>query len=426
MEERNMAKKMIVNCGDCDARSVSEDTLASYENIVINAGTVIVTPESKNLLNRYAVTLNCGDVLELEKDVRVCSINGAAQIRSTDIVPEKTYLRVNGSLEIGPGTQKVLEQYVGIRVNGSVLYPESMSGCLSKLSVNGAAECYPDDAIVLKRSAVIDRLFVLRAKNKRYWSAKRMVMVAPDLDVEALAAKGAAFSAKEVILAESKVERLVDLIDEKAEIIIVPDGTAVVLDDLELDGTTVKKLGTKLYVTGDVKIRGESQEALSQLEYLNIRGNATVPGRLKELLLETSTEIAGEVKVVRGRYLSDAMSIRVSRWMLEREEEGLSVTDCMKVRIDEDIPNDLILEKLSIRDCMKVSCTPEQEPALMAVCENVLKIGGTGTDEDLGPDDLLKSINGVIKSALGTAKDTLGAAKELLGTKIINAGDYVL
>lgn len=422
-----MAKKMIINCGNCDARNVSEETLAAYESITVNGGTVIVTPESKNLLNRYNVALNCGNVLELEKDVRLCSVNGSTQIKSTDLVPEKTYLDVNGSLEIGPGTEKVLEQYVGISVNGSVLYPESMSGCLGKLDVNGSTDCYPDDAILLKRSAVIDRLFALRAKNKCYWSAKRMVMVDPDLDPAALAAKGATFSAKEVILAESKVEGLIELIDEKAEIIIVPDGTAVVLDDLELDGLTVKKYGTKLYVTGDVKIRRESREALSQLEYLNIRGDVTVPGALKELLVEKAKEIAGEIKVMRGRYISDSMSVRVSKWMLEQEEEGLSIADCMKVRIDEDIPNEMILEKLSISDCMKVCCTAEQEAALAAVCVDVMKIGEGGSEgDDMGVDDLLKGVGDMVRGALGTAKDTLGTAKELLGTKIVNTGDYVL
>jgi len=131
---------------------------------------------------------------------------------------------------------------------------------------------------------------------------------------------------------------------------------------------------------------------------------------------------------MRGRYISDSMSVRVSKWMLEREEEGLSVTDCMKVRIDEDIPNELILEKLSISDCLKVSCTAEQEAALAVVCEDVMKIGNGGGDEgdDMGVDDLLRGVGDVVRGALGTAKDTLGAAKELLGTKIVNTGDYVL
>lgn len=406
-----MAKKMIINCGDCDARNVSEETLAAYESIVINAGTVLVTPEAKNLLNRYAVTMNCGDVLELEKDVKLSSINGSAQIKSTDVVPVRTYLDINGSLEIGPNTEKVLQQYVGISVNGTVTYPESMGGFLSVLSVNGSTVCYPDDAIVLKRNAVIDKVFALRAKKKLYWSAKRMIMVDPELDAAALAAKGATFSTKEVILAQSKVEALIDLIDEQAEIVIVPDGTAVIRDDVELNDMVLKKYGTKLYIIGDLRVPKEAGEALAQLEYLSVQGDAGVTEQWKELLMEKAVQITGDIKILRGRTITDKMSVRISGWMLEQESDGISVVDCMKVRLDEDIPNRLILERLSVRDCMNVECTPEQESALGAVCEDVMKIG-RGEESDLGIGDILKGV--------------LGGAKELLDTKVINAGDYVL
>ena len=403
-----MAKKMILNCGACDARNVSEATLAAYESIVINAGDIIVTPESRELLNRYAVTMNCGDVLELEKDVKIRSVNGSAQIKSTDVAPGKTYLEVNGSLEIAPNTEKVLEQYVGIKVNGSALYPQSMGGCMGLLSVNGSTVCYPDDAVILKRSAVIDKMFTLRAKDRLYWAARRMIMVDPNLDAGKLAAKGARFSTKEVILAESKTEAMADLIDEKAEIVIVPDGTRVVLDDVELSDGILKQYGRKLYVIGDLRVPQESGDTLAAMEYLNVRGNAAVAAEWKSLLMEKA-EISGDVKPLRGRYIDDKMSVRVSKWMLEQEKDGLSICDCMKVKIDEDIPSELIMSRLSIRDCMNVVCKPEQEAALGAVCEDVLKIG-SGDEMDIG----------------GFMGGIFNGGKELPDTKVINAGEYVL
>ena len=403
-----MAKKMILNCGACDARNVSEATLAAYESIVINAGDIIVTPESRELLNRYAVTMNCGDVLELEKDVKIRSVNGSAQIKSTDVAPGKTYLEVNGSLEIAPNTEKVLEQYVGIKVNGSALYPQSMGGCMGLLSVNGSTVCYPDDAVILKRNAVIDKMFTLRAKDRLYWAARRMIMVDPNLDAGKLAAKGARFSTKEVILAESKTEAMADLIDEKAEIVIVPDGTRVVLDDVELSDGILKQYGRKLYVIGDLRVPQESGDTLAAMEYLNVRGNAAVAAEWKSLLMEKA-EISGDVKPLRGRYIDDKMSVRVSKWMLEQEKDGLSISDCMKVKIDEDIPSELIMSRLSIRDCMNVVCKPEQEAALGAVCEDVLKIG-SGDEMDIG----------------GFMGGIFNGGKELPDTKVINAGEYVL
>lgn len=408
-----MPKKLIINCGDCDARNVSEETLAAYESIAINAGDLLVTPEAKALLNRYGVTMNCGDVLEVEKDVKVTTVNGPGQIKSTDVVMEKTAASFNGPLEIGPDTQKVLDSYVSITVNGPLTIPESMSGYLGKIKVNGPVICYPDDAIVLKRNAVIDRLFPLRAKSKLYWSAKRMVMVDPKLDAEKLVAKGATFSSKEIILAESKVEGLIQQIDEKADIVVVPDGTGVIMDDVELGNVTVKKHGTRLYIIGDVMMTAQSEEALNQMDYLKICGDATVPESLKDLLLEKA-EIDGDIKTPKlrnGRLISEKMDFRVTKWMLEQETEGICLEDCINVTIDEDIPNELILEKLVISDCLNVKCSAEQEAAVGMVCEDVLNVG-PGGEEGMG-------LGTIIKAALGGSEN----AEDV---KVINAGDYVL
>lgn len=409
-----MAKKMIINCANCDARKVSEETLSAYETIVINASTILVSPETKELMNRYGVVMNCASVMELDADVELSSVNGSAQIRSTDVVAGRRYLTVNGSLEIGPGTQKVLDQYVGISVNGSVSCPESISAYLGKIKVNGSTNCYPDDAIILKRSAVIDRLFALRAKNSLYWSARRMIMVDPQLDAAVLEKKGATFSTKEVIIAESEVEDMIGLIDEKAEIVIVPDGTAVVLDDVELDEMTLKKYGTKLYIIGDLKVKGEAAPLLEQIEYLNIRGDAAVAEELKMQLMGAITEISGEVKLLKkpkGRRIEDKLSLKLSRWLVEQEADGISVSDCLNVALDADIPNDLILEKLSFSDCMKIKCSPEQEAAVAAVSEDVLSIG-EGGDDGMGIGDIIKG--------------ALGGAKELLNTKMVNTSNYVM
>ena len=410
-----MAKKMVVNCATCDARKVTEETLASYESVIINAASVVVSPETKELLNRYGVTMNCANVKELDADVELCTVNGTSRIESSDVITgAKKYLTVNGTLEIGPDTGKILEQYVGMTINGSVTCPESVSPYLNKAKVNGSVTCYPDGAIILKRSAVIDKLFALRAKNSLYWASKRMIMVDPMLDAAALEKKGATFSAREVIIAESKVEAMIGLVDEKAEIIIVPDGTAVILDDVELDDVTIKKYGTGLYIIGDLKVTEDSAAALEQLTYLNIRGDAEVTAELKDKLMEVITDISGDVKVPKrpkGRRIEDKMSVRISKWMLEQEPDGISVSDCMTVKIDEDIPKELILHRLTISDVMTVKCSPDQEDVLAAVCEDVLSIG-KDEDEDTG-------IGGMIKQ-------TLGGIGDLLTTKMVNASDYVL
>lgn len=408
-----MAKKMVINCANCDARKVTEQTLSNYESIMINAASVLVSPETKELLNRYGVTMNCANILELDPDVEISSINGSARIESSDVVTGRKYLSVNGSLDIGPDTGKVLEQYVGIHVNGRLTCPESISAYLGKIKVNGATNCYPDGAVVLKSSAVIDRLFALRAKERLYWSAKRMIMVDPQLDAAVLEKKGASFSTKEMIMAEGKVEGLIPLVDEKADIIIVPDGTAVILDDVEMDEMTIKKHGTKLYIVGDLKVREEAASCIDKLEYLNIRGDVMVEESLKGRLVAAITEISGDVKLLKkpkARHIEDKMSLKLSKWLVEQEPEGISVSDCMKVTLDPDIPCELIVERLTFRDCLEIKCSPEQEPAVAAVSEDVMTIG-SGEDNS--------GIGDIVKGALGGVKD-------ILNTKMVNAADYVM
>lgn len=407
-----MAKKMVINCANCDARKVTEETLSSYEMVLINAATVVVSPSTKELLNRYGVAMNCANVIELEENVELCTCNGSARIESGDRVTGKKYLTVNGSLEIGPDTAQVLENYVGIMVNGSVTYPESVGNTIGKLIVNGSTTCYPDGAIVLKRSAVIDKLFALRAKSNLYWSAKRMIMVDPQLDAAKLKEKGATFASGEVILAESKVEDMINLIDEKSQIIIVPDGTAVILDDVTLDDLIVKKHGTKLYIVGNLKVNGDSEKALGALEYLNVRGDAKVTAQQKTFLMEKLTEISGKVEVpkqCKGRVIEEKISVRVTKWLLEKEPEGLHLQECVTVTIDEDVPKDLILERLTICECVSVKCSKEQEDAVTAVSEEVMSIGG---GDEKGPG--------------GMFKDLFGGIGDLLNTKMVNAADYVL
>lgn len=402
-----MEKKMIINCASCDTRQVSEQTLEKYNSIVINAGVVLTNARSRALLDAYPVTMNCSNVLDMEDDVEVSTVNGSAEIRSTDVFSKKRYFVVNGSLTIGPGTEQVLEHVVGMTINGSVLYPRSLSGKLN-LSVNGGTIVYPDEAILLRRTAVIDRTFVLRAKAGLYWSSRRMIFTDPRLNGKALDDKGVRFSTREAILTEGLAEALVPLIDEQAELVIVPDGTTVIRDNAVLNDVLVKKHGTKLYILGDLDVGKDAAEALEQVEYLNIRGNLRVCSDLKDLALEKADDIGGEVKVAKGRYIEDKLSFQVTRWMLEQEKDGVSISDCMNVKLDGDISNDLILERLTISDCLNVKCTPEQEAAVGMICTDVMNVGSG--DDASGIGDMLT--------------DALGGG--ILGNKVVNAGDYVM
>lgn len=375
-----MGKQLKINCACCDARNASEETLAAYEKITVNSAAVLVSPRSQALLAKYRVALNTAGVTVVPEDVEAQIVNGEGTIRRDGPIPKaKRFLLVNGALEIEAGTEEILEQYVGGTVNGSIRCPESMASCLGRFQINGSATCYPDGAIVLKRSAVIDRTFVLRAKEALYWSAKRMIFVDPKLDPAVLAAKGARFQTEEALVAEGLLEALLPLIDERTELVPVPDGTKVALDDLDLDEVTEKRYGTRLYILGDVVVKPEGKAFLRNAVYLHIRGDVQVPPELRDLLLEKA-EIDGDVKLPcpkkgRGRVIEDMTKVRLTQWLLENSPNGLRIEDCAEVVIEPDVDKKLILERLRIEDCAAVRCAPEQEDAVAAVCEDVPQIG---------------------------------------------------
>ena len=408
-----MANKLKIQCATCDARKINADNYAGYEQIELTCAVMLTSPAAQAAMARLPIALNCANVLDLEPDVDLRTITGSGEIRSEDAVPSgKFYLQVTGQLTIGPGTQKQLAQCTGMQITGTLICPESLYPTLRGVKVTGSTVCYPDDAVVLKRNAVIDRLFTLRAKDRLYWSPKRMILTDPALDPAALRDKGVRLSAPEVIVAASLVEGLVDCIDEKADLIVVPDGAAVVTDDLTLDRAALRRYGRKLYILGDATVPPEG-DVLDELEYLNIRGDARVPQARRDALEAALTEIAGQVKEIKGAELVDKVTVTLTARMLESNPQGLEVRDCGIVKVAPDVTAEQILQRLRIVDCGAVYGSEAQKEALEMVCDDVGEISYAGDPDATG---IGQTILSALHSALRSDPDT----------RVINAAEYVL
>lgn len=406
-------KKMIVNCATCDMRNVSEETLQSYEQIVVNSALVLVTSETKELLNRYNVMLNTADVLEVPAgdNVRVNSQNGSYEL-TADGAPEAgvwAMLMVNGSLTMGEDALEAARAYQRIRVNGSVNMPKSMAGKLTNLSVNGSIETYPDGAIRLRRNAVIDKTFPLRVReNALYWAARRLVFTDPDLDVEKLTDKNVRFASRTALLCESLAEKVTPLLSEDTDILVVPDGTGFVNGYAKVNKRFLKKFGTRLYVNGDLIVESDAAEVLPKIEYLYVNGAAKVPADLVDAFEEIDAHY-DELKIVRnwGKIIEDNVRIKVDASLLDKYPTGVLVTDCVMVKIDKDLAPELIMERLNITDCAQVFCTEEQEAAVSAISEDVASIGAMGDAMSVGE---------MVTGSLGLNPDL----------KVVNAAEYVM
>ena len=391
-----MKKNKMINAATCDARAVTEESLAGYENITINAAILIVNERSKELLNKYPVTMNAATVLEIPdgENVSVQSINGKGEI-GPDSDGTGVFLMVNGKLVIADGSQEAVKSYYSIMVNGKVLMPKSYEGRFSNIQVRGKTEYYPDGATILKADTEIDDLFIARAANTLYYCSGNLFFLDTGIDSEKLLSKGLKFTAKKVVIAESLIGRLVSLFDEEAEIVKVPDGTKLIDDDLELKPKTIKKYGTRLCVTGDVSIK--DAEALSSLEYLFADGTVSVNKELEDAFDEIES-VYDELRVIDPDLglIVDRPMVKVGAAVLGKYPKG------------EDI-----MEKLHIVDCAMVICTKEQEEAVNMIAEDVamIQVSGQDSDDEDGEDG----------GALGMFGSFLGKLKD---TQIINAAEY--
>ena len=192
-------------------------------------------------------------------------------------------LVVNGKLMIAPDAAEVLQKYACILVNGMIYCPQCLSAVVSaRCILNGKLAVYPDDAVLLPGSSIkLDNTFLLRAQSRLYWNEHRFLAVDPRLDTAALAAKGCSFSAPKAILCASLAPVLAPLFPDSTELIIVPDGTAVVEDDLDLTASSLRRYGTRLYVLGDAVIPAESADLLAQIEFLHVTGEVELPDALE-------------------------------------------------------------------------------------------------------------------------------------------------
>lgn len=379
-------KNLQVDAAVCDVRSVSEETLAAYGQVSIDCATLISNPEAKALLAKHHVEVSTATTLSLDGTVQVSTVNGVMHLTPGQAAcAEKMFLLVNGCLDIAPGCEELLKSYAGIMVNGTVDAPESMTGLLAGLTVNGRIRTYPDGCIRLKNTTVLDRTFPLRAKQDAlYHAASRIVALSGDIDFAKLAEKNVRFASKKLLVTEGLVEAALPLFDEKTDIQIVPDGCAYLDDDLELNEAAVRRYGGKLCIDGDL-ILLEDGPWLDQVTYLRVEGDVLAVKELEERL-NAMDMTYDALYLVGGTPLINRSSIHLTRGMLKDAQRGVSLVACAMVTVDEDVPAQLLREKLvSVIACAMVVCTQEQRAVIELLAQEVAKI--CTKDEKDAPKD---------------------------------------
>lgn len=400
-------KKLKINTALCDARNVTEAVLESYESVGINAALIIVSQESKELMSRYDVSMNAAKVEEAPADIELMVQNGKYEISDGTNLAKPVALVVNGVLNIYTSSQEVLEKFHTIIVNGKVSYPSNIEDKLPNISVNGKMEAYPADAIRLTSKFTMDKTFIIRAEDAKYYASNKVIISDPDLDMDALVKKGATFITKKAIITEELLESALPLFDAEVEIETIPVGYKYIGTET-LKEVLIRKYGDSLYVDGDLTITLEGEKALDKVKNLKVMGTVYILEKLTDKLYEINSEYHDIVNI-KGKIMNDRPLITIDSRMLKKHDDGITVQDCATVNIKDDVSPDEIEEKLQFIDCAYINCSEEQKSAVETVAEAVAFIDSSGKGKS---------------SALGTLFNESGIFDK--DTKTINTASYTM
>lgn len=388
-------KQLKVDAVILDLREMSEETLNAYDSCTMEAVVALTNRRAQTLLARKGVQLEAVQSINSEEELEANLINGKATLDGKNAPVKKQVLMVNGKLYLKPEAAASLNSYERIIVNGKLYCPASMAGlALAKCTVNGKTCIYPDDAILLNGITKLDRSFLLRAQPRLYWAERVFVATDPKLDAAALAATGAHFAGQKAILTERNAAVLVPLFSDDTELVVLPDGTTVLDDDLELNTAALRRCGTRLYVMGDMTVAEGTEEGLKKLEYLHVDGDVVLPAALEETFCAIPELEYRELKLLKGHAIVGAPKLRLGRELLELYPEGITCVDCAAVRLDEDLEPDTIIRNVCFDGCAMVCCTAQQENAVHAVSRDVARVQ-TGDDKEETADPDTVQMNGV-------------------------------
>lgn len=403
-------KNLMINCDVCDARNAKEEYLSGYEQIMINTDLLLVSAESRGVLERLPAICNTDNTLEVDDNANLIFQNGSMEINSSSAFPADTVFTVNGDLMIHSDTSRqTLEALRAVNVTGSLLCPASLLTCIKELYVTGETKTYPDDCIILPPVFTPDEYFHLRAREgQKYYVEQEVRLTAPGIDLGTLRDKKVQFISPRFFVPAEKAADALELFDEKASMVVIPRGYAFIDACEELSENLLRKCGNRLFFRGDLTLTGENLSLLSRLEKLYVSGTLLVPENLAEDFYQFDVECSS-VKVVKEekrRILENSPRIILDKNILTASPQGILVQNCAVLTIEENITPQDIIDHVEIVNCARVDCSENQKAAVYQKSSNVPQIGS--------------------REENGEPSGMLGILLNLAETKMINADKYVL
>lgn len=393
-------KNLMINCDLCDTRHMNEEDYADFEHIMINGDCLVVNSRSKSILNRLPMMCNIDTTLELEDDVELVDIDGDYELYAASAISQNTALRINGQLEIRPGTEEVLKHVVSINVNGHIKYPEEVAPLLNRLRINGSTTCIPTGCIEVKPQFTIDRFFPIRAKeSSKYFAARKVLLLDPQVDIAALIAKNIRFVTPVFLTTEQLAATALGMFDENTELELIPENMAYVEGDAVLGEALLQKYGPSLYIDGSLTFNAESTAVIGRIEKLRVNGKITLTKKQLEQVKKLDASYK-DTCIVKGMCIENKAMLTIDQGLIDSAPDGITIRNCAKVTFKSDVSAETIMEKLDIENCALVSCSPGQSSAIQLIGKNVAHIMDGSDDKEGTGNKILEMIDQAAKAKI--------------------------
>lgn len=405
-------KDLIINCEICDIRKLNPENYRQYGKISVNAELVLLNDRGKAALGELDISFNAEEFLEPDDDtdIEIASVTGRYSISGNTRADSNTVLTVNGSVYIAPDAKGALQSFLKITVNGSILCAKSLAPFLSHVSANGSISFYPDDYTVLPGTFEIDKYFPLTAADGgKYFIQNTAKIKDSSIDLSLLAKKQVRFRAKKLILPEEKIEEAVPLFDSGTQFTVIPKGFSCADSSVKLDESLIEQYGRKIFVNGNLDARGDISSIVSKIDEMIVNGKVTVTKKTKADFDSISAKY-NKYEISKSVVICDKPAITLNDQLLKLSCDGVRIENCAHLTIAEEVRAQDILDLAELCNIAMVSCTEEQQAAVISIGENIAKIS---TD----PSD---------KQAIAIESNPVSAASTALNAKLINTEKFIM
>ncbi len=400
MSEQNTLKKTLkIEAAFVDFTRLTDEKLACYEKVEIDAASVILSESAQAVLQKYSHNINAASIITVPDGCTVDTKNGSYTLAPNDKASGLKALIINGSCTVLPNSEDALASYQTVVVNGSILLPAGAN--ISNLEVNGSQTVYPADAVLIQDDLDADRLFALRAKKDALYYVTGVVrMLKNDGAAQILAEKNVRFVCERALVCEESLEQAAPLFDESVRFTVTPAGMIYVPGGAALNTALLARYGTRLFVDGNLSIDNDDG-SLAKVEALQVQGHVRLIQALEEAFYAKCHDFGGMRIIGVGKLLADRPQITVTTALLDECTQGIWLADCAMVTIADDVPLDLLRQRLlGITDCSMINCLDAHRGIVEAASDGISMVNShpAGAPQEQKPQNTDDTVT-VIKSA---------------------------